>query len=93
MKVMGVGEFLLHLFLFVRQGRRKWKTNRFVFHFLLAFQDKRELNDLGGERFPQSSSGCGDASGSVIQKRWSKIERKGVKRMVGEVDGGVRKKV
>ena len=65
----------------------------FVFHFLLAFQDKRELNDLGGEWFPQPSSGCGDASGSVIQKRWSKIERKGVKRMVGEVDGGVRKKV
>lgn len=50
MKVMGVGEFLLHLFLFVRKGGRKWK-------------------------------------------RWSKIERKGVKRMVGEVDGGVRKKV
>ena len=80
MRLMGVGEFLLHLFLF-------------VFHFLLAFQDKRELNDLGGEWFPQPSSGCGDASGSVIQKRWSKIERKGVKRMVGEVDGGVRKKV
>lgn len=50
MRLMGVGEFLLHLFLFVRKGGRKWK-------------------------------------------RWSKIERKGVKRMVGEVDGGVRKKV
>lgn len=31
--------------------------------------------------------------GSVIQKRRSKNERKGAKRMVGEVDGGVRKKV
>ncbi|NSF17089.1 hypothetical protein G4434_00645 [Coprococcus comes] len=51
------------------------------------------MNDLGGGRFPQPSSGCGAASGSVIQKRRSKIERKGVKRMVGKVDGGVRKKV
>ena len=48
---------------------------------------------MGGERFSQPSLDCGDASGSVIQKRRSKIERKGAKRMVGEVDGGVRKKV
>lgn len=32
-------------------------------------------------------------SGSVIQKRRSKIERKGVKRIVAKVDVGVRKKV
>ena len=75
------------------EGTREVENKSIGLHFLLAFQDKRELNDLGGEWFPQPSSGCGDASGSVIQKRWSKIERKGVKRMVGEVDGGVRKKV
>lgn len=28
MKVMGVGEFLLHPFLFVVKGRGKWKRNR-----------------------------------------------------------------
>ena len=52
---------------------------------------KMEKKSVGwrGERFLQPSSGCG----VVIHKRWSKIERKGVKRMIGEVDGGVRKKV
>ena len=51
------------------EGTREVENKSIGLHFLLAFQDKRELNDLGGERFPQPSLGCGVAGGECDSKK------------------------